>query len=130
MNSNSDIHSVKTEIITIEDLGYSTKSIGVVFWFMVIIYMFINVDHGALPCATVALKEDLNIDNVQLGSLGSLVFFGIVIGSICAAFILSKMSYRSVLCLSFLGNWSGLMLFIVTKNFSIICFARFLSGFS
>ncbi len=45
--------------------------------------LLINVDHGTIPAATVKLKTDLGIDNVALGLLGSLVFFGLTLGNIC-----------------------------------------------
>ena len=44
--------------------------------------LLINVDHGTIPAATVKLKTDLGIDNVALGLLGSLVFFGLTLGNI------------------------------------------------
>jgi hypothetical protein len=40
----------------------------------------INFDHGIIPAATTALKEDLKISNVNLGLLGSLVYLGLVLG--------------------------------------------------
>ena len=42
--------------------------------------MLANVDHGAIPAATKVLKDDLYLNNQQLGSLGSIVFIGIVTG--------------------------------------------------
>ena len=47
------------------------------------------MDHGALPAAITAISKDLGIIEVQRGGLGSLVFFGLVIGSATAAFVLS-----------------------------------------
>lgn len=91
--------------------------------------MLINVDHGALPAASVALKNDLNMGNVELGSLGSLVFLGLVIGSGSATLILNFCSFKWLLAISFLGNGIGLVVFTATKNFVILCFSRFLSGF-
>ena len=49
-----------------------------------------NVDHGAVPSASVALKDDLGIDNVMLGTLGSLVFLGTLTGSFFAAIFINK----------------------------------------
>ena len=40
----------------------------------------INVDHGILPACTTEVKEDLQLDNANLGLLGSLVYAGLVIG--------------------------------------------------
>ena len=60
----SEMVSIKTEMVTIYDLGYRPCSVAIVSGFMFFIYMFVNLDHGALPSATVALKDDLGIDNV------------------------------------------------------------------
>lgn len=42
----------------------------------------INVDHGILPAATTVMKEDLDLTNVDLGILGSLVYLGLVLGKL------------------------------------------------
>ena len=52
--------------------------------------MLINVDHGTIPAATVVMKEDLDLDNVSLGILGSLVFLGLALGKIL--FITSRIN--------------------------------------
>jgi hypothetical protein len=51
--------------------------------------LLLSVDHGGLPAAITAISKDLNIIEVQMGGLGSLVFFGLVIGSATATFIFS-----------------------------------------
>ena len=46
---------------------------------------FIRVfDNGILPAMTVTLKEENGIDEVKLGTLGSLVYVGEVAGSVIA----------------------------------------------
>ena len=46
---------------------------------------FIRVfDNGIMPAMTVTLKEEYGIDEVKIGTLGSLVFLGEVAGSIIA----------------------------------------------
>jgi len=54
----------------------------VVWFFWIILYsdILINIDHGILPAATVSLKRDLGLENIQLGILGSMVFLGLTIG--------------------------------------------------
>jgi hypothetical protein len=53
---------------------------NLVFLYVFILNMLVNVDHGAIPAATKVLKDDLSLNNQQLGSLGSIVFIGIVTG--------------------------------------------------
>lgn len=51
----------------------------------------INVDHGILPACTTELREDLHLDNANLGLLGSLVYAGLVLGKLHISLInLSK----------------------------------------
>ena len=91
--------------------------------------MTVNFDHGAIPALTTAIKNDLDLNQQELGSLGSLVFFGNLAGSVCAAFVLSKMNYKLLLLISYIGNASGLFVFSYYKNYSVQCFSRFFSGF-
>jgi len=41
-----------------------------------------NFDHGSVPAASKDIKEEMNINNEMLGGLGSLVFLGIITGSL------------------------------------------------
>jgi hypothetical protein len=54
-------------------------------WFIFIVMIFIqllmNLDHGSIPAATDAIREDLEINDKILGTFGSLVFAGNLIGN-------------------------------------------------
>ena len=47
--------------------------------------MLVNFDHGIVPAATKEIKSDLNLDNIQLGLLGSVVYCGLLVGSLAAS---------------------------------------------
>jgi len=47
----------------------------------------LNFDHGAVPAASKSIKGEMDIGNEMLGALGSLVFLGIVGGSVFATVI-------------------------------------------
>ena len=47
-----------------------------------------NSDHGILPAALVEIGNDYSFGPVELGSLGSYVYFGFVVGSAINALIL------------------------------------------
>lgn len=66
-----------------------------------------NLDHGALPVAIPVLKVDLNLNQAQLGWLGSLVFLGILAGSIASTVLFTRVSYKCLLFTSFIGNGIG-----------------------
>src|SRR4051812_40025738 len=61
---------------------YNRKTRWLIFILLMITNLFVNMDHGSIPAATTEIKRDLNINNDVLGILGSLVYFGNVIGSL------------------------------------------------
>ena len=44
--------------------------------------ILINMDHGVIPACTFELKNDLKMNDFFLGLLGSLVFGGLMLGSL------------------------------------------------
>jgi len=56
------------------------KILSCVFFVIFLTNLMINVDHGILPASTLEIREDLNITNVDIGVLGSLVYLGLVAG--------------------------------------------------
>lgn len=122
-------HSVATDDIEVLEIGFSKTMVMLVSFFMFVMDILINVDHGALPAASVFLKKDLDLDSVKLGILGSLVFGGLVCGSICATFFVNRLSYKTILSVSFLGNGIGLLTFTMTNRFLLLSLTRFFSGF-
>ena len=39
-----------------------------------------NIDHGVLPAGSITIKEDLGLNNMQYGLIGSAVFAGLTTG--------------------------------------------------
>ncbi len=115
------------------------KSLFLIYTLIFICNLLINIDHGSIPAATLNLKQDLNIDNVQLGILGSLVFLGLTfgkdiilikfIGSLVATPIFSYINAKTILIASFTLNGISLILFPLTSNFIVLSLSRFLVGF-
>lgn len=105
-------------------------SLQIMLVFLLTCQMVVNMDHGALPASTLVIKRDLDLNNAQLGKLGSLVFAGLVCGSLFATIVFNNLSYKSVLAFSFLGNAVGLILFAKSPYYCLQCFARFFSGFN
>jgi len=89
------------------------------FFFVFFINMAVNLDHGAIPAATKVLKEDLILDNQELGTLGSLVFIGLTLGSLTATFIVSIFPYKVILSLSYIGNAIGLLSFSYFEDYKV-----------
>ena len=89
-----------------------------------------NFDHGALPAALNDMRIDLKFSKLEMGSLGSYVYGGFVIGAIVNATIFDTyFTNKFTLCLAFILNGVGALLYITNTNYTILSFARFMSGF-
>jgi len=53
-----------------------------VFAILAIINTLVNMDHGTIPAASNEIKKDLKINEAQLGTFGSLVYFGNLLGAL------------------------------------------------
>mgnify|MGYP002635618917 CR=1 FL=1 len=89
-----------------------------------------NLDHGAVPAATIPLKEDYGLSHDEIGFLGSLVFLGLSAGSAVATCIMDKISYKFLMSSSMLLNAVSIWVFTVCTNYYILCAARFAAGFA
>lgn len=71
-----------------------------VFANIFMVNLLINIDHGVIPAATTRLKEDLSISNTQLGLLGSVVYFGLTVGSFVAPTLIQKTPPKIIILVS------------------------------
>lgn len=55
---------------------------GRLFSILLISSLFVNLDHGVIPACTSDLKRELEVDDLFIGILGSLVFAGLMAGSL------------------------------------------------
>jgi len=118
--------------VTIYDIPGNTYTSGKLMAMYVLTFLlnaFVNVDHGAVPVINPVLREEQNLTNQQLGFIGSLVFFGLLIGSIFATYIFGKVPYKLLLMACYLGNGVGLFMFGSTKVYWWMAFSRFMSGY-
>jgi MFS family permease len=102
-------------------------SLFILFAFLNIL---INMDHGTIPAASNEIKNDLNISHTAIGSFGSLVYFGNLVG----AFILTKLidSMNRIYLTIFTTLFCALMiyLFIIINNLYFLLVNRILVGIS
>jgi MFS family permease len=98
------------------------------FVFMHLLNMLINMDHGIVPAATVAIRKTFDIGEQELGMLGSAVFLGIVVMGVYAGRLYQLMPSKVVLLLGLTLMQVSLVLFIVTKVFVLAILARCLAG--
>ena len=50
----------------------------------------INMDHGVIPACTYELKKELLIKDIFLGFIGSLVFAGLMLGSLISGILFTR----------------------------------------
>ena len=99
--------------------------------FLLIFYLniLVNVDHGAIPAATTVLKRELNLDNVALGTIGSIVYLGLVLGAISAGPIFSNYSSKWIICISLLISCFFLYFFTIAETEFPLTISRIGCGF-
>mmetsp|Transcript_39102 Transcript_39102/g.34784 ORF Transcript_39102/g.34784 Transcript_39102/m.34784 type:complete len:128 (+) Transcript_39102:185-568(+) len=91
--------------------------------------ILINLDHGILPACTSELMKDQDLNEVEIGLLGSLVFFGLVSGSLVAGFVFRKYPSKLIICCTTVGNILSLFLFPISNTYLVLSFSRMLTGF-
>ena len=100
-----------------------------IFILIFLLNILINLDHGAIPAGTTSLKQENNLDNVKLGIIGSLVYLGLIFGSISAGYIYSTYSSKWVLILSLFFSCFFLYFFTSVKTVFKLAFCRIGCGF-
>jgi hypothetical protein len=101
------------------------------YWFFCLVMsinLLINLENGTIPAATIHLKEDLKIDDEGLGTLGSLVFAGSLIGSVIVMYIINKINRKWFFIMTLFFNGLGMFTFTLTNNIGFLYFNRILFG--
>jgi len=102
-----------------------------VFLLLWTISLLVNMDHGSVPAATGAIMEDFSLSKLQLGLLGSLVYVGLILGSLLGGVAFSDWDSRIVLSLAALLTGVSLIVFPLSGSFAaLVYFSRLLDGFS
>jgi len=99
------------------------------FMLMVFINILVNCEHGCIPAATINIREMLDGDNMKLGTLGSVVYIGLLIGSFTAPPTFHNLSAKLIISICLMGNAVFLLIFSLVKHFWILCFSRLFVGF-
>ena len=108
---------------------YSKYRRKLIFILICFINILINCDHGAIPAGTKELKEAKNLSNMQLGSIGSLVYLGLVLGSISGGYIFSTYSSKWVVINSLIATCAFLYFFTVSNYWNTMALCRVGCGF-
>ena len=116
-HNNNDNNSIKHERKLMYRVAWCTQ-------------ILINLDHGILPACTKEIKEDVGLDEVGLGLLGSLVYLGLICGSLTAGPLFQKISSKKIICTTTLLNLIFLLIFPTTNNLFWLGISRIGVGFS
>jgi hypothetical protein len=79
----------------------SDFTLRLLFVLFMALNMLNNMDHGVLPAGSIVIKDDLNLNNLQYGMIGSAVFGGLVLGK---CFLFMTLCFRIYVCNSRLPN--------------------------
>ena len=109
---------------------YDKKTINRIFYLMFLCSVSVNLDHGSLPACSEEIKSKMDILNFGFGALGTVVYFGLTLGSLMGAQIYSDSKYiKTVLMLSLSVMAVTLIIFALNANFQVNVVMRFVAGF-
>ena len=107
----------------------SRRKIVYTFWFLFVMNFIRVFDNGILPALTTTLKEDYELSNLQIGTLGSLVYLGEVTGSLIAMPVYQKVPVKLVLLACIILQSVVIIGFALSRgSFEIMAVSRFLTG--
>ena len=118
------------KIEVVRDLGFSETMVNIVFCYVYFLSVLINIDHGAVPAALNDISQELDMSQSKMGVMGSMVFFGLFVGSVTASFIMYILEHKTIIWMSLLLNGTMIWMFTAKSNFYLMCLSRFLTGFS
>ena len=91
--------------------------------------LIINIDHGVMPAGSIVIKNDLKESNTEYGLLGSIVFAGLVVGSVAAGLAFQKFDMRLTLASVIFLNACTQIAFTFTDIYLLLLAIRFMAGF-
>ena len=82
-----------------------------------------------MPAGAITIKDYLGTSNTEYGLLGSIVFFGLVLGSVAATVIFNNYNTKVVLATVMGLNAISQLCFTLTTEYYYLMLSRFLTGF-
>ena len=108
----------------------SKKMRWTVFTVLILCSVIMDFDQGIISSSTTELKIHFDIDDQELGGLGSMIFLGIGIGCLVAFTLINKLNRKYLLIVAF--SFKVLSLFFTTliKNLPLLYIFRVIAGFT
>lgn len=106
------------------------ESLKKIYYVSLLCNVIVNFDHGIIPACTFKLKESLGIDDLFLGILGSMVFVGLMSGSLVSGYMFTKYQCKQIIIFSLSMISVGIFMFsIAGENKFLMIVSRLISGF-
>ena len=101
-------------------------------WILFVIFTLVNLlnnfDHGTIPASTNELRNYLGLSDSQLGIFGSLVFLGVMIGSLFSLTIINIFNRKYILLFFLILQSIFLFIFTTTKSHTLLFIDRVIIG--
>ena len=95
---------------------------------MTLTNIVINMDHGTIPAASNEIMTELKIEEDTLGTFGSLVYFGNLLGALFLIKIIDSMNRKNLAIIASAGNALLILTFTIVGNVYYLFFNRILVG--
>lgn len=95
---------------------------------MTLTNILINLDHGILPACTTELKEHFQMDETELGLLGSIVYLGIVTMGLFAGRLYQHINSKLLTLIALIALEVSLLLFVLSDHQVTAYISRFFTG--
>jgi len=130
---------IVTPIGEVPDLTEDSKAIAAeerrmkklkrIFMGLAFVQVVTNFDGGAVPASLLQIQSTFGLSQVQTGLIGSLVYEGIALGSLCVGPLLQHVSPLRCTQITLILNTSATLFFgLAASTPMLLCF-RFLIGF-
>ena len=108
---------------------FSKQKRKFIYILILLINIFINFDRGAIPAGTTEIKNKNKITNAELGMIGSLIYFGLILGSFSGGYFFSKYASKWLVITSLFIFAFFLYSFTLLESCGGLYLCRIICGF-
>ena len=106
----------------------SRKMRWIVYFILLYISIVMELDQGVLSSTTDSLSKDMELNDSQLGGLGSMIFLGKSIGCLIFFTLINKLNRKYMLLVTSFLTILSLILTTQTKNLALLYICRIVVG--
>lgn len=104
------------------------KPPSAIFSLMILTNILINLDHGILPACTGPMQDTYDMDEAELGILGSIVYLGISLMGMFAGRLYQHFNSKWLTVVALVLLEFSLLLFVFIKHKAAAYATRFVTG--